>query len=391
MTQIEIVKKYLASKDLDAWILVDYENKNPAVVSFLGRKMLTRKIFVIVPKEGRPYVICHSIDTVFLKDDENFDLRVYKTWQEMLDLEKESFASYKKVCMDVSDDGLLPRVALADYGSVDFIKKLGIEVVSSGDILQKLTATLDDEAKELQREANKKVLAIKDEAFKKIASDIKNNGKSNEYEVQQFICKRFKEEGMTWDDDPIVAIGPNASNPHYGPSLEKNDDIHEDDLVLIDMWAKMDAPKGVYSDITWMGYVGEEVPKVYEARFQILKKDVDLCVEFLKKNIGKRTVSGYEVDDVSRNYINEQGYGEYYTHRVGHSIAIDVSPHGCGVNMDNYETHDFREIIPNVCFSLEPGIYAPDFGMRSETNVLIDGDQVIVVAGRQDHIIPILK
>lgn len=391
MTQIEIVKKYLASKDLDAWILVDYENKNPAVVSFLGRKMLTRKIFVIVPKEGRPYVICHSIDTVFLKDDENFDLRVYKTWQEMLDLEKESFASYKKVCMDVSDDGLLPRVALADYGSVDFIKKLGIEVVSSGDILQKLTATLDDEAKELQREANKKVLAIKDEAFKKIASDIKNNGKSNEYEVQQFICKRFKEEGMTWDDDPIVAIGPNASNPHYGPSLEKNDDIHEDDLVLIDMWAKMDAPKGVYSDITWMGYVGEEVPEVYEARFQILKKDVDLCVEFLKKNIGKRTVSGYEVDDVSRNYINEQGYGEYYTHRVGHSIAIDVSPHGCGVNMDNYETHDFREIIPNVCFSLEPGIYAPDFGMRSETNVLIDGDQVIVVAGRQDHIIPILK
>ncbi len=391
MTQIEIVKKYLASKDLDAWILVDYENKNPAVVSFLGRKMLTRKIFVIVPKEGRPYVICHSIDTVFLKDDENFDLRVYKTWQEMLDLEKESFASYKKVCMDVSDDGLLPRVALADYGSVDFIKKLGIEVVSSGDILQKLTATLDDEAKELQREANKKVLAIKDEAFKKIASDIKKNGKSNEYEVQQFICKRFKEEGMTWDDDPIVAIGPNASNPHYGPSLEKNDDIHEDDLVLIDMWAKMDAPKGVYSDITWMGYVGEEVPEVYEARFQILKKDVDLCVEFLKKNIGKRTVSGYEVDDVSRNYINEQGYGEYYTHRVGHSIAIDVGPHGCGVNMDNYETHDFREIIPNVCFSLEPGIYAPDFGMRSETNVLIDGDQVIVVAGRQDHIIPILK
>ncbi len=391
MTQIEIVKKYLASKDLDAWILVDYENKNPAVVSFLGRKMLTRKIFVVVPKEGRPYVICHSIDTVFLKDDENFDLRVYKTWQEMLDLEKESFASYKKVCMDVSDDGLLPRVALADYGSVDFIKKLGIEVVSSGDILQKLTATLDDEAKELQREANKKVLAIKDEAFKKIASDIKKNGKSNEYEVQQFICKRFKEEGMTWDDDPIVAIGPNASNPHYGPSLEKNDDIHEDDLVLIDMWAKMDAPKGVYSDITWMGYVGEEVPEVYEARFQILKKDVDLCVEFLKKNIGKRTVSGYEVDDVSRNYINEQGYGEYYTHRVGHSIAIDVGPHGCGVNMDNYETHDFREIIPNVCFSLEPGIYAPDFGMRSETNVLIDGDQVIVVAGRQDHIIPILK
>ena len=391
MNQIEIVKEYLKNKGLDAWILLDYENHNPAIISFLGRKMLTRKIFLIVPKEGKPYLICHSIDTVFLKDNEDFDLKVYKTWQEMLNLEKENFSRYKKVCMDISADGLLPRVSLADYGSVEYIKKLGLEVVSSADILQKLTATLGNEAKELQREANKKVLKIKDEAFEKIASDIKEKGKSNEYEVQQFICKRFKEEGMTWDDDPIVAIGQNASNPHYGPTKEVNDDIHEDDLVLIDMWAKMDNPKGVYSDITWMGYVGEIVPEVYENRFKILKKAIDLCVEFLNTNIGVRQVFGFEVDDVSRKYINEQGYGEYYTHRVGHSIAIDVGPHGCGVNMDNYETHDFREIIPNVCFSLEPGIYAPDFGMRSETNVLIDDSKVVVVAGRQEKIIPILK
>ncbi len=391
MNQIETAKNYLKEKGLDAWVLVDYENRNPAFVSFLGRKMLTRKIFLIVPKEGKPYLICHSIDTVFLKGQNDFDLKVYKTWQEMLALEKECFSSYKKICMDISGDGLLPRVSLADYGSVEYIKNLGIEIVSSANILQKLTATLDDEAKELQREANEKVLAIKDEAFKKIAADIKKRGKSNEYEVQQYICARFKEEGMAWDDDPIVAIGPNASNPHYGPTKDNNSDIHEDDLVLIDMWAKMDAPKGVYSDITWMGYVGETVPEVYENRFQILKKDVDLCVKFLNKNIAVRPVYGYEVDDVSRKYINEQGYGDYYTHRVGHSIAIDVGPHGCGVNMDNYETHDFREIIPNVCFSLEPGIYAPDFGMRSETNVLIDNGKVVVVAGRQDKIIPILK
>ncbi len=391
MNRIETVENYLKDKNLDAWILVDYENHNPAMVGFLGKKMLTRKIFLIVPKNEKPYVICHSIDAIFLKDNPDFELKVYKTWEEMLQIEKESFSNYEKVCMDMSENGLLPRVSLADYGSVDFVKKLGIEIVSSADILQKLTAVLDDEAKELQRIANKKVLSIKDEAFELIGKEIKKKGKANEYEIQQFICRRFKEEGMAWDDDPIVAIGPNASNPHYGPTKETNDDIHEDDLVLIDMWAKMDHPKGVYSDITWMGYVGKKVPDVYEKRFQILKKDIDLCVEFLRKNIGNRVVFGFEVDNVSRDYINEQGFGEYYTHRVGHSIAIDVSPHGCGVNMDDYETHDFREIIPNVCFSLEPGIYAPDFGIRSETNVLIDGNEVVVVAGRQDHIIPILK
>lgn len=391
MTQIEIVKEYLKNQGGDAWILVDYENRNPAVVSLLGRKMLTRKIFVIIPKEAKPYVICHSIDTVFLKDCLDFELRVYKTYEEMLRLEEESFKDYQTVYMDISDKGLLPRISLADYGSVSYIKSLGLNILSSGDILQKLTAVLDEEAKELLFIANEKVLAIKDEAFKKIAEDVKGKGKSNEYDVQQFICKRFKEEGMTYDDEPIVAIGPNASNPHYGPTSSKNDDIHEDDLVLIDMWAKMDHPKGVYSDITWMGYVGTEVPEEYESRFQILKTDVDLCVKFLKENIGARPVRGYEVDKVSREYINEEGYGEYYTHRVGHNIAIDVGPHGPGVNMDGYETLDTREIIPNVCFSLEPGIYAPDFGMRSETNVLIDNNEVKVVAGRQDHIIPILK
>ncbi len=393
MKDIREIQKDVKAMNEDAWIIVDYENKNKALVSMLGNKMLTRKIFLVIPKVEKPYIVCHSIDTVFLKGEEtakNFDLHVYRSWQEMLDLEKTLFSNYRSVLMDVSENGLLPRVSLADYGSVAFIKSLGINVSSSADLLQMVTCVYSERSYELQLKADALALQIKDEAFKKIKELVSSRGETNEYEIQQFICRRFHEEGMVYDDEPIVAIGKNASNPHYGPSKDNYSPIKKGDLVLIDMWAKMDDPDAVYADITWMGYVGESVPEVYEKRFAVLKKDIDLCLEFLNNEMGKRTVKGYEVDDVSRAYIKEEGYSEYYTHRLGHSIAVDVGPHGAGVNMDNYESHDDRSIIEGVCFSLEPGIYAPDFGMRSETNVYIKDNKPVVVAGRQDKIIAIL-
>ena len=394
MTKNEIIREALTKEGADAWVIVDYENRNKTLVEFLGNRMLTRKIFLVFPRHKKPFIICHSIDTVFLRDEEitkNFDLKVYHAWQEMLDIEKKEFAEYKKVLMDISEFGLLPRISLADYGSVEFVKSLGIEVASSGNLLQRFSALYSERAYELQLLANKKTLMIKDEAFAKIKELILNKGETSEYEIQKFICDRFHEEGMVYDDPAIVAIGKNASDPHYGPSEEVSSPIRKGDLVLIDMWAKMDDPEGVYADITWMGYVGEEVPEIYAKRFDILKKAIEADFEFLKNELPKRTVAGYEVDQVSRDYIKEAGFAEYFVHRTGHNIAVDVSPHGPGVNIDNYESHDTREIIDGVTFSLEPGIYAPDFGMRSETNVYIKNRQPIYVAGHQEEIIPILK
>ena len=393
MEKTKIIEDYLEKNHIDAWIIVDYENRNKTLVSFLGEKMLTRKIIMVFEKNRKPYLITHTIDTVFLKDlQDKFDLVVYKTWKEMLQLEKKMFKDYKKVCMDISEDGLLPRISLADYGSVEYVKSLGIEAVSSGDLLQRFLACYDKESYALQEEAIEKSLRIKDEAFRFIKKEIEEKGKTDEYQVQQYISRRFHEEGMVYDDEPIVAINSNASNPHYGPTKEIHSDIAEGDCVLIDMWAKMDHPKAVYSDITWMGYVGKEVPKVYEDRFQILRRAVDTAFDFLRQELPLREVSGYEVDDIAREVVEKSGYGEYFTHRTGHNIAVDVSPHGPGVNIDNYESHDTRKIIPNISFSLEPGIYAPDFGMRSETNVYIDEDKVPhMVAGRQEHVIAILK
>ncbi len=395
MNRIDKIQNYLKEENKDAWILVDYENKNKTLVSFLGEKMLTRKIFMVFPKNGKPYLITHLIDTVFLNDEGTnsvFDLKIYKTWNEMLELEKECFKSYKNVIMDISNDGLLPRVSLADYGSVEFIKNLGINIYSSGDILEEFSATYDEEAYNLQLLACEKTLKIKDEAFALIKKDILEKGQSDEYRIQKFICDRFHKEGMVYDDPAIVAVSKNASNPHYGPSENVHSPIYKGDVVLIDMWAKMDHKNAVYADITWMGYVGEEIPKVVEERFSILRNAVDSAFKFLEDNLPNRRVEGWEVDDVSRDVVTKAGFGEFFTHRTGHNISVDVSPHGPGVNIDNYESHDTRKIIPHISFSLEPGIYAPDFGMRVETDIYIDSNyKPHMVAGRQEKVIAILK
>ena len=394
MDRFAIIQEELSKQQVDAWILVDYENRNPTMVSFLGDKMLTRKIFMVFPKGAKPYLICHVIDTVFLKDSETlsrFDLKVYHTWQEMLALEQQNFCSYHRVYMDMSENGLLPRVSLADYGSIAYVKSLGIEVLSSGNLLQIFQAQYGEKSHALQLKADALALKIKDEAFAQIKADIEHSGVSDEYRIQQFIARRFHEEGMVYDDPPIVAINHNASNPHYGPTDKVSSPIHVGDVVLIDMWAKMDDPLAVYADITWMGYVGKKVPVFVEERFQILKNAIDHAVQFLEENLPVREVQGYEVDALVRKEITDKGYGEYFTHRTGHNIAVDVSPHGPGANIDDYESHDTRALINGTSFSLEPGIYAPDFGMRSETNVYVENRHPVVVAGRQQEVIAILK
>ena len=392
--ELKQLQEQIAALGHDAWILVDYENRNPALVQFLGKRMLTRKIFLVIPANEKPYLITHTIDTAYLNDPaitSAFDLHIYATWQEMLDLQRRLFKPYKSVLMDISEAGLLPRVSLADYGSVSFIRSIGIDVVSSADILQSQTAVMSEKSLQSQIKACKTALKIKDEAFSFIAKKIREKGITSELEVQQFIAKRFVEEGMYYDEAPLVAIGPNASNPHYTPTPESFSPIKEGDLVLIDMWAKYKDPDSVYADITWMGFVGTEVPSLYADRFAIVKAARDGAIEFLKKTLPLREVQAYEVDDVARKIIAGAGYGEYFIHRLGHSIYTDDSPHGPGANLDNYESHDTRVLLDGTSFSDEPGIYAPDFGVRSETDLHIKGKELLVVGGLQDKIIPILS
>lgn len=391
MFTIQEIQSKIGLMGADAWIIVDYENQNPTLVRLLGSRMLTRKIFLILPREGKPYLIVHRIDTVYLHDlEDRFELRVYQTWQEMLDLERASFGAYKRVLMDVSENGLLPRISLADHGSVSFVASLGIEVLSSGDLQQYMTSVLSEESLQSQLNACKTCLKIKDEAFRLIALRIQQDGVADELDIQRYIANRFDEEGMVYDEPPLVAIGPNASDPHYTPTEEAHSPIKEGDLVLIDMWAKYKEPGSVYADITWMGYVGYEVPDIYKERFSIVKGARDAAIDFLKKEIPHRPVHAYEADDAARNYIRDHGYGEYFLHRLGHSIADGASPHGPGANLDNYESHDTRLLLENTSFSDEPGIYAPDFGVRSETDLQIHNGELVVAGGLQEEVIAIM-
>lgn len=391
---IELLQSKIKEEGAEGYLLLDYESHNEVLTKLLGKAMLTRKVIAFIPSYGKPTIILHSIDAGVLKGRPiPFEMAIYNTWEEMLSLEEKLLSPLKgkKVLMDYSASGLLMRVAKADAGSVEFVKSLGVEVESSGNLLQTLVAVLTKRQYEEELIACKKTLQIKDEAFAFIKSKIESEGETSEYEVQSFIAKRFAEEGMAYDEPPLVANGKNASNPHYSPTKDNHSKLLPGDLVLIDMWAKLDDEDGVYADITWMGYIGEEVPEEYKARFEVLKKARDGVIEFLNSELPKRKVMAFEADDVARRIIEAEGYGPYFTHRVGHNIAVDLSPHGPGANLDNYETHDDRLLLEGTSFSDEPGIYAPDFGMRSETNIHIENGKPVVVAGRQEEIIAILK
>ena len=390
---LKIIQNSLKEINEQCYIISSYENNTPLVITLLGKKMLTRKLFIFIYKDKRPVIISHVIDKYFLNENKDeYDVLTYKTYQEMLLLEKECLKDIDTVLMDISEEGLLPRISLADYGTVKYITSLDVEVKSSGDILQIVSSTISKNGFKLMQQASTLNLKIKDEAFNKIKEDILSNGYSDEYEVQQFITKRYKEENMYFDEAPIVAVNKNASNPHYGPTSNVSSKIYKDDVVLIDMWAKMNDSEAIYSDITWMGQVSNTISNVVNERFLILRKAIDKAVYFLNENLKKRKVYGYEVDDIVRGEISKTKYKDYFTHRTGHSIYKDDSPHGPGCNIDDYESKDTRSILKNTAFSLEPGIYYTDFGMRLETDVYIDENyNVILIGSRQDKMIEILK
>lgn len=390
MDRIKISKKYLKDNNIDAWIIYDYECSNDALIAFTGKKMLTRKVFMVIPQKERPYIIAHKIDNAYLdvaNIKKDFDLINYQTWNELIDLINKHFIQYKKVIMEMSEQGALPRSSYCDYGTIKMIKDLGVNVTSSSDLLIQFTSTYEAEALKSQYEAMRITVEAKDKAFKYIEDSLKNNIKIYEYDVVKVITKHFKDNGLVYDSNPIVAVNANAGNPHYEPKENASSIIKKGDLILIDLWAKQDVSYGVYADITWMGYAGKNPPQKYIELFNILKESVDYGLEFLNKNLPIRPVAGYEVDEAVRSVLRKYHQDKYLIHRVGHSISIDDTPHGKGVNIDNYETHDTRHILNHVGFSIEPGIYTNEYGFREEIDVYIDDNKAISVAPRQTSLI----
>jgi Xaa-Pro dipeptidase len=365
------IQAALREQKIDAWLFYDHHHRDAIAYRVLGvpeHLMVTRRWYYVVPAEGEPRKLVHRIEAGHL-DSLPGTKREYSGWQELFENLKSMLAPYRNLAMQYSPNNIVFTISLVDAGTVELIRSFGKNIVSSADLVSRFEATLLDEQIESHFAAGKKVDAITAAAFQEIGRRVRNGG-TNEFDIQKFFAESFQREDLVTDDLPIVAANANASNPHYGPSAEHHSPIREGDLVLLDVWAKQNKPGAVYYDITWMGFVGKAPsPKQLEV-FEVVKQARDAGVEKVKSAISAgQKIAGWEVDKATRDVIETAGYGRYFIHRTGHSIATEV--HGNGANMDNLEIHDERQILPNTCFSVEPGIYLPEFGVRSEVNVLV--------------------
>ena len=392
LKNLDKIRKHMKDNNIDSWLISDFRGSNPAMVEIIGKKFTTRRAYVYVPKCGEVVVIYHIIDR---NAYENLPCEriMYVTWQELFEALGKLLKNDSSVAMEYSPMCAIPIVSWADGGIVDYVRSLGKKVVSSMDMFTLLTAVWSEENYKSHMYASKNVQETKDLAFKFIGQKLKSGEFVNEYMVQEFIMQEFDRRNMYATDRAIVGVNENSSNSHYEPTREKSSEIKHGDLVLIDLWAREKCDESVYADITWMGYCGKAVPDEYVNVFNVAKGGrLKACELLHNAEKEKKTLSGYMVDDACRNFIKEKGYGDYFLHRTGHSIGPGATVHAMGANIDNFETHDERTLLPCTGFSIEPGIYLGKFGVRTETDVYIHADGTVeVTGGHQEKIITIAE
>jgi Xaa-Pro aminopeptidase len=296
-----------------------------------------------------------------------------------------------RVAMEYVPRNANPYVSRVDAGTIELVRSCGIEVVSSGDLVQMFEACWDEEQWAMHREAARHTRSAYDVAFAFIAERVRRDGCVREMEVQRCILDHFAKNGLVADHAPICAVGPHSGDPHYEPGPGTDGTIRAGDFVLIDLWGKLNKPRAVYSDLTWTGFVGKEVPAIYEKVFRVVAASRDAAIACVRDAFqNHRALQGWQVDQAARDVIEQAGYGKYFCHRTGHSIGQEV--HGNGANMDNLETREERRVLPRTCFSVEPGIYLPEFGVRSEVNVFVDAQEKVHVTGGipQTHVLPLV-
>ncbi|HEY7510410.1 MAG TPA: M24 family metallopeptidase [Vicinamibacteria bacterium] len=371
---VAAIQAALAEQRIDAWLLYDFRGSNPiarSVIGFDDRQIATRRWFYLIPRRGEPVAIQHVIEPQALKGVPGRAV-LYRSWKELEALLREHLQGLPRVAMEYSPGAAIPYVGRVDAGTVEMVAAAGVEVVSSADLVQIFESRWTPEQKALHDRAARDTLLAKDEAFALIRERLAAGVPVKESEVQAFIMARFDARGLTSDHPCIVAVNDHASDPHFETAAGAGDrEIRRGDLVLIDLWSKVAGDsRAVYYDATWMAYCGKDVPARMREVWEAVKGARDAAVSFVTDSVAAgRTIHGYEVDDVARSFIERRGYGPYFLHRTGHSIGYQV--HGNGVNIDNLETRDQRKIIPGVCFSIEPGVYLPEFGVRSEIDMYV--------------------
>jgi Xaa-Pro aminopeptidase len=383
------IQSALRERNIDAWLFYDHHRRDPIAYRVLGLPdslMVTRRWFYLIPAEGEPVKLVHKIEAGHL-DTLPGAKKKYSGWQELFENLKTILTGHRDIAMQYSPNNLVFTISLVDAGTVDLVRGLGKNVVSSQDLVALFEATLTDEQIQSHFTARDFIDKLTAEAFQEIGRRTRNGG-THEHEIQQWFMDNFKRGGYVTDDPPIVAVNANSGNPHYEPSAAHPVPIKEGDFVLLDVWAKKNTPGAVYYDITWTGFVGKSPSDRHREIFKIVREARDLGVKTVVDAVGAgKQIAGWEVDRAVRGHINKAGYGDYFIHRTGHSIGTEV--HSNGANMDDLEIHDERRILPNSVFSVEPGIYLPEFGVRLEVNVLVRPGKAEVTGKIQNEIVTI--
>ncbi len=381
------IQAALRERNIDAWLFYDHHHRDPIAYRVLGIPdglMVTRRWYYVIPAHGEPVKLVHKIEAGHL-DSLPGSKHLYSAWQELFDGLKAMLAPYRDVAMQYSPNNIVFYVSLVDGGTVEMVRDLGKNVVSSADLVSLFEATLTDEQIKTHFEARDLIDRITDEAFKEIGRRVRNGG-TNEHSMQQWFMEAFRRENLITDDPPIVAVNGNSGNPHYEPSATHSAPIREGDFVLLDVWAKKNTPGAVYYDITWTGFVGKSPSDRMREIFTVVRDGRDAGVKTVQDAVSAgRVIAGWEVDRAVRNHIKEKGFGDYFIHRTGHSIGSEV--HANGANMDDLEIHDERRILPNSCFSIEPGVYLPEFGVRSEVNMMVRPNKAEVTGRIQRELV----
>ena len=380
----------LREEGLDGWLFFDHHHRDELsyrVLQFTPGSMVTRRWYYFVPATGEPCGMAHKIEPYTLSPLPG-EVSLYAGWADLVGGLTRLLGGAKKIAMQYSPNCAVPYVAMVDAGTVELVRGLGVEVATSANLIQFFESRWNAAQLENHLEAGRRIDRIRAESFARISAKQRAGEHVTEWEMQQFILARFKEDGLFTDHGPDVAVNANASNPHYNPTQEACSEIKRGDLVLIDMWAKLDKPDGVYYDITWTGFCGPQAPEKIRDIFTLVRDARDAAINRVTKAVAsKEQLCGYQVDDAARDHIRRAGYADYFFHRTGHSIGAEV--HGTGANMDNLETHDERRVIPWTCFSIEPGIYLPEFGIRSEVDMFVDESSARVTGEIQRELVVI--
>lgn len=392
---LQAMQTALREAGLDGWLFYDHHHRDPIGERILGLDPgahITRRYYYLVPAEGEPRKLVHRIEQGRL-DALPGSKGLYSSWQELAAGLEAMLRNTMRLAMQYSPNNAIMYVSMADAGTVEFLRSIGKQIVSSADLVSQFEAVLTAEQVASHAAAQRAIDSILDEAWKKIGRTLRPaNGSTpaslTEFDMVVWLGNAMRNEGLVWENGPNVSVNANSSDSHYEPTAEHFSPIRDGDFLLIDIWGKQNKPQAIFYDITWTGVIGRAPNDRERQVFETVRNGRDAAIRAVETAYAQnRPIRGYEADDAARAVIRDAGFGQYFTHRTGHNIAVEI--HGPGAHLDNLETHDERLLLPNTCFSVEPGIYLPEFGVRSEVDMLTAPGKASVTGRVQTELVRI--